>query len=175
MRDLETEGHVTDYVTFVISACICPISMIFCCFVRFLGHENHYKYRRLRDLYAWPINWRSLTRDLGTKGHVMVYVTYVISACICVLPWWILFCFVRFFGQGIHSNYCHLRDRPVWPWNARTRHGLRDLTTWQNKKSRRPWRDLQFSKSHVKITQLAIVRMNSLIWKLDEPKKKSSR
>ena len=153
----------------------------FCCFVKFLGHKNHSKYRRLRDLYAWPRNWRSHTRDLETKGHVMVYVTHVISACICptamnfllfrnvlgqgihsnychlrdsyVWPWnwrsrhglrdvryfclyvsyrddwWILFCFVRFLGQGIHSNYCHLRDHHVWPWNSRSRHDLRDLTT----------------------------------------------
>ena len=37
-RDLETEGHVMVYVTFVISACNCPIAMNLFCFVRFLGH-----------------------------------------------------------------------------------------------------------------------------------------
>ena len=35
MHDLETEGHVTVtvYVTFVISACICPTEMIVFCFL----------------------------------------------------------------------------------------------------------------------------------------------
>ena len=32
---------------------------IFCCFVRLLGHRIHSNYRRLRDLHAWPWNWRS--------------------------------------------------------------------------------------------------------------------
>ena len=27
--------------------------------------------------------WVTFTRDLETEGHVMVYVTYAISACIC--------------------------------------------------------------------------------------------
>ena len=31
-RDLETEGHVMVYVTFVISACICPPGMMFLLF-----------------------------------------------------------------------------------------------------------------------------------------------
>ena len=35
MRDLDTEGHATVYVTFAISAFIRPIAMMFCCFVRF--------------------------------------------------------------------------------------------------------------------------------------------
>ena len=59
-RDVETEGHVMVYVTFVISACIWPIAMIFfVCFVRILGQEIHSNYRRSRDLNAWPWNWMS--------------------------------------------------------------------------------------------------------------------
>ena len=77
-------------------------------------------------------------------------------ALVCVLPQWFL-CFVRFSDQGIHSDYCHLRDHHMWPWSVRSRHGLRALTTWQNKKSRRQWRDIRFSRSSMKITQLAIV------------------
>ena len=94
----------------------------------------------------------------------MVYVT-ILSLLVFVLPRWFLsYCFVMFLAQGIiHSNYCHLRDSHVWPWNSKSGHGLRDVEM-----SRRPWRDLQFSRSHVKITQFAIVRMNSLIRKPDE-------
>ena len=53
-----------------------------------------------------------------------------------------------------------------WTSSSRSTHGLRDV-----QKSRRPWRDFQFSRSHVKITQLAIVWMNSLMWKHDESEK----
>ena len=89
----------------------------------------------------------------------------------CMCPTAMIFCFVRFSCQWIHSDYCHLRDHHVWPWNLRSRHSLRALTTWQNKKSLRQWRVLRVSKSSVKITQLAIVRMNSLNQKPYETKK----
>ena len=52
----ETGGHSMVYVTFAFAACICSIAMIFCCFVRFLDHEIHSIYRRLRDLHARPGN-----------------------------------------------------------------------------------------------------------------------
>ena len=54
----------------------------------------------------------TFTLDLETKCHVMLYVTYVITACICATTM-IFFCFVRSLGQGIHSNYCHSRDSHV--------------------------------------------------------------
>ena len=92
-----------------------------------------------------------------------------LGTCMCLTT--MIFCFVRFSGQGIHSDYCHLRDHHMWPWNVRSRHHLRALTTWQNKKSRRQWRDFRFSRSSVKITQLAIVRMNSLNQKPYQTKK----
>ena len=41
-RDLETEGHVTVYVTFVISACICPSEMIVFLFRTVFGSENSF-------------------------------------------------------------------------------------------------------------------------------------
>ena len=43
------------------------------CFARYLGQEIHSNYRR----------FITLKRDLETEGHVMIYVTYVIFACIC--------------------------------------------------------------------------------------------
>ena len=66
------------------------------------------------------------TRDLETEGHVMVYVTFVISACICPTAL-NFFCFVRISGHEIHSNYCQLRDLNAWPWIWRSRHGLHDF------------------------------------------------
>ena len=71
--------------------------------------------------FAWP---QRVT--LKTEGHVMVYVIFVISACICPTAL-NFFCFVRFSGHGIHSNYCQLRDLNAWPWIWRSRHGLRDF------------------------------------------------
>ena len=72
--------------------------------------------------------WVAFTRDLETQGHVMVYVTCVISVCIdFVLSRWTFCCFVRILGQGIYSDYCNLGDSVIWPWNSRSRHGLRDL------------------------------------------------
>ena len=64
-RGLETEGHVMVYMTFVISSCICPAPMIFCCFVSFLGQGIHSNYNHLRDSYY----------DFETQGQVMVNVT----------------------------------------------------------------------------------------------------
>ena len=72
-RDLETEGHAMVYVTFVISACICPIAMNFL-FRKVFRSENSFQ------LSPFVI----FTSDLETEGHVMVYVNFVISACICL-------------------------------------------------------------------------------------------
>ena len=56
----------------------------------------------------------------------MVYVTYVISACSFATAK-IFVCFVRFCGQGIHSNYWHSRNSYIWLRNSESRHGLRDM------------------------------------------------
>ena len=81
--DLETEGHVVVYVTFVISACICPTAMIFL-FRKFFW---------ARDFILTIATCVTLTIDLETQGHVMVYVTFVISACMCpTLVNLVLFC-----------------------------------------------------------------------------------
>ena len=117
--DLEIEGHVMVYVTFVISACICAAAMIFFCFVRFFGHSN---YCLSRDSHVIP--WNSGSR------HGLRDICYF-WAKVCVLPQWF---FLFFSGQGIYSDYCHLRDHHVWPWNVRSRHGLRALTTLKKKK-----------------------------------------
>ena len=92
-----------------------------------------------------------------------------LGTCMCHTA--MIFCFVRFSGRGIHSDYCHLLAHHVWLWNVRSHHGLRALPTWQFKKSRRQWRDFWFSRSSGKITRLAIVRMNSLNQKPYETKK----
>ena len=125
--------------------------------------ENWIKHEllHLKNEISW---WHDMTHD-NMSSHDIRHMT----SCMC--PTTMIFCFVRFSGQRIHSDYCHLRDHHECPWNVRSRHGLRALTTWQNKKSRRQWRDLRFSRSSVKITQLAIVRMNFLNQKPYETKK----
>ena len=40
---------------------------------------------------------------------------------------WFCLCFARYLGQEVHSNYRRLRDLHSWPWNWRSRHGLRDF------------------------------------------------
>ena len=67
----------------------------------------------------------AFTRDLETEGHVMFYVTFVISACIC--PTAMIVLLVRILGREIHSNYRRLRGLHAWPWNWMSRHGLRDI------------------------------------------------
>ena len=73
MRDLESEGHVMDYVTLVISACIRPTAMIFSLFRKVF---------QVTEFIPTIANCVTLTRDLESEGHVMDYVTLVISACI---------------------------------------------------------------------------------------------
>ena len=173
-------------------------------FLGFLGKKNHSNYCQLRDLHAWPRNWRSrnglrdffifaciyptamnfrLFREVFRSRNsfqlspfawpsrvtlelkVTVYVIFVISTCICPTEM-IVFCFVRFLVQGIHSNYCQLRDLHAWPWKPK----ITSLSTWLFCFVRLlkhvdhdgiPY----VSRSHVMVTQVAIVRMNSLIWK----------
>ena len=51
----------------------------------------------------------AFTRDLETEGHVMVYVIFVISACICPTAMIFVVVLYRILGQEIHSNYRRLR------------------------------------------------------------------
>ena len=101
----------------LLSLLVCMLPRwILCCFMRFLGVRIHSNYHRVRV---------TITRDLETEGHVTVYVTFVFSACICPTEM-IVFCFVRFLVQLIHSNYCQLRDLHAWPWKP----SVTSLSTW---------------------------------------------
>ena len=69
-------NDVTDDVKGVIfqtmvsnSCCNCARAMNFFCFSSYLGQEGHSNYCQLRDFHE-------------TKVHVMVYMTFAISACI---------------------------------------------------------------------------------------------
>ena len=42
-----------------------------------------YRSRKILTIVDWVTFTHAFTRDLETEGHVMVYVTLVISACIC--------------------------------------------------------------------------------------------
>ena len=52
------------------SGCSCVRAMNFFCFLSFLGKKSHSNYCQLRDHHAWSWN--------------RVYVTFIISACICL-------------------------------------------------------------------------------------------
>ena len=54
------------------SGCSCARAMNFFCFLCFLGQESHSNYCQL-----------TFTCDLETEGHVVVYLIFAISACIC--------------------------------------------------------------------------------------------
>ena len=63
-RDLESEGHVRDYVTLVISTCIRPTAMIFSLFRKVFRSRNSFQ--------LLPTgNCVNLTRDLESEGYVM--------------------------------------------------------------------------------------------------------
>ena len=98
------------------------------CSTRYLCHEIHYSYRRLRDLNAWPWNRRS-RHGLRDFCYLWSWTTRLwLSLLVFVLQQWFFRCFVRFSGHGIHSNYCQLRDLNAWPWIWRLRHGLTKVT-----------------------------------------------
>ena len=40
---------------------------------------------------------------------------------------WFYICFARYLGQEVHSDYRGLRDLHAWPWNWKSRQGLRDF------------------------------------------------
>ena len=116
-HDLETEGHVMVYVIFVISACICPTAMIVLLFRKDFRSENSFQL----SPFAW-------SPCLTLKLNVTSWSTWHMSFLpVFVLPQWFFFRFVRFLGQGIHSNYCHSHDSYVWLWNSRSCHGLREI------------------------------------------------
>ena len=114
-RDLENEVHVMVYVTFLsLLWCFLP-RWFLCCFVRYLGLEIHFNYRRLRDHHAWPWNWKSRF-GLREFCYFCLYLSYRDD----------LFCFVRLLVQWIHSNYCQLRDLYAWSWKPK----VMLLPTW---------------------------------------------
>ena len=90
------------------------------CFARYLGPEIHSYYQ----LFAWPAR---VTLKLKVSSWSTWLLLSLLVQCICPTAMIFCCCFVRFLGHGIHSNYCHMRDSYVWPWNSRSRHGLRDL------------------------------------------------
>ena len=91
-RDLETEGHVMVYVTFVISACICPTAMIFLLFRKDFRSGNSFQL----SPFAWPsrltlklnVTWRDIClRDIC---HFCLYLCYRND----------FFCLRKVFGSG---------------------------------------------------------------------------
>ena len=115
-RDLETEGHVLAYVTFFISACMYSTVMIF-----MLLREV---FRSLNSFQLSPFAWLSrVTLTLKVTSRSTWLLLFLL---VFVLPRWLFFCFVRFLVQGIHSNYCQLRNFHAWPWKPK----VTSFSTW---------------------------------------------
>ena len=72
------------------SGCSCARAINLFLFLSNLGQESHSTIAQL-----------TFTNDLETEGHVMIYMTFVISAYIRLAA--IIFLFVRFPDQGNHS------------------------------------------------------------------------
>ena len=114
---LETGGHVMVYVTFVISACICPTALNFFLFRKVFRSRNSFQLLP----FAWPSR-------VTLKLKVMSWSTWLLlSLLLFVVPRWMFCCFLSFLGQENHSFHCRLRDLHAWPWNWRSSHGLRDF------------------------------------------------
>ena len=122
-REFETECHVMVYVTFLSLLVFFLPRWFLCCFVWFLGLGIHSNYRRSHDHHAWSWNWRS-RHGLRDFCYFCLYLSYR-DDC--------FFCFVRILVQGIHSNYCQLRDLHAWPWKPMV-----------TSLSRGPWREPEF-------------------------------
>ena len=86
---------------FFISACIYPTAMICMLFREVFRSRNSFQL----SPFAWTITrgpWNCRSRyGLRDFCHFCLYLSYR-DDC--------FFCFVRFLVQGIHSNYCQLRD-----------------------------------------------------------------
>ena len=117
-RDLETESHVLVYVTNVIFACINFVLPQWLFLVLSGFH--------VKEFILTIAPCVTITCDLETQGQFMVYVTFYF--CLFLFYRNDFFCYLRSSGQEIHSNYCQLRDYHVWPWNARSIHGLAHVT-----------------------------------------------
>ena len=76
-------------------------------------------------------------RDM-TSRHDFIIIKFdiwlLLYVAVSELERWFHFCFARYSGQEKHSNYRRLRDLhaclQAWPWNWRSRHGLRDLCSF---------------------------------------------
>ena len=104
--------------------------------------ENWIKHElfHLNNEISW---WHDMTHDNMsshdirhmTSRHDLISIKFDIWLLLYVavreLERWFYFCFARYLGQEIHFNYRRLGDLHAcihaWPWNWRSRHGLRDL------------------------------------------------
>ena len=73
-------------------------------------------------------------RDMTSRHDfisIKLDIWLLLNVAVSELERWFYFCFKRYWGQEIHSNYRRLRDLHAclhaWPWNWRSRHGLRDF------------------------------------------------
>ena len=87
--------------------------------------------------------WHDMTHD-NMSSHDIRHMTsrhdfmsikfdiwLLLYVAVSELERWFYFCFAQYLGREIHSYYRRLGDLHAcihaWPWNWRSRHGLRDL------------------------------------------------
>ena len=86
-----------------------------------------------RNIMTWHDSWQYVIT--WHTSHDVKHKIWHLTSSICRCEWtierWFYFCFARYLGREIHSNYRRLGDLyaciKAWPWNWRSRHGLHDL------------------------------------------------
>ena len=81
-----------------------------------------------RDSWQYVITWHTWHM---TSRHdfisIKLDIWLLLYVAVSELERWFDLCFARYLGKEIHSDYRGLRNLHAWPWNWRSRHGLRDL------------------------------------------------
>ena len=86
------------------------------------------------DSWQYVITWHT-SHDVKGSRHDFMSMKFdiwlLVYVAVSELERWFYFCFARYLGREIHSYYRRLGDLhtciQAWPWNWRSRHGLRDL------------------------------------------------
>ena len=84
------------------------------------------------DSWQYVFTWHT-SHDVKAwlYKHKIWHLTSSIYVPMSELELWFYFCFARYPGPKIHSDYRRLSDlhacNHAWPWSWRSRHGLRDL------------------------------------------------
>ena len=83
------------------------------------------------DTWQYVITWQTSHDVKARLPKHKIDIWLLLYVDVSELERWFYFRFARYLGREIHSNYRRLGDLHAcihaWPWNWRSRHGLRDL------------------------------------------------